>query len=274
MRMPHNLQDRPIASATNASLIKVNSFRTLLFVCAPGTVSNAMVAAIESDFPWLSVKTVPHLRLALTDFDHPVQLVLLEFGMAPLLDEYWPHFVKIHPAARLAFLSSEDVGAVGAEHLASLDPQTVRGLLGLNTHLDVFLCILRLVLKGGTYFPPSGKRPENEERPGHHERQSLPHHASPEPAKPLRPSMDRLTKREKEIVCRIAMGNQNKIIAAALGLSEHTVKIHIHNIITKLGLHNRTEVVALYFEQKSREATSHARSTNKHEGDAPIRAED
>ena len=86
--------------------------------------------------------------------------------------------------------------------------------------------------------------------------------------------MDRLTKREKEIVCRIAMGNQNKIIAAALGLSEHTVKIHIHNIITKLGLHNRTEVVALYFEQKSREATSHARSTNKHEGDAPIRAED
>jgi hypothetical protein len=67
---------------------------------------------------------------------------------------------------------------------------------------------------------------------------------------------------------------QNKIIAAALGLSEHTVKIHIHNIITKLGMHNRTEVVALYFEQKSREAASHARGTDNNEGDPPVKADD
>lgn len=62
--------------------------------------------------------------------------------------------------------------------------------------------------------------------------------------------MHQLTKRENEILARIALGNQNKIIAAALGLSEHTVKIHIHNIITKLGVHNRTEAVAFYFEHK------------------------
>ena len=59
-------------------------------------------------------------------------------------------------------------------------------------------------------------------------------------------------KRENEILARIALGNQNKIIAAALGLSEHTVKIHIHNIITKLGVHNRTEAVAFYFERKDK----------------------
>lgn len=59
------------------------------------------------------------------------------------------------------------------------------------------------------------------------------------------------------------MGNQNKIIAAALGLSEHTVKIHIHNIITKLGVHNRTEVVALYFEYRRKDTTGNAGDTNR-----------
>jgi len=43
-----------------------------------------------------------------------------------------------------------------------------------------------------------------------------------------------------------------------LGLSEHTVKIHIHNIITKLGVHNRTEVVALYFEHRRKDSAGNA----------------
>ena len=59
--------------------------------------------------------------------------------------------------------------------------------------------------------------------------------------------------RELQILAMVARGLQNKLIAAALGLSEHTVKIHLHNIITKLGVHNRTEAVALYFEHRDRE---------------------
>lgn len=58
-----------------------------------------------------------------------------------------------------------------------------------------------------------------------------------------------LTVRELGILSRVARGQQNKIIAADLGLSEHTVKLHIHNIITKLGVHNRTEAAVLYLER-------------------------
>jgi DNA-binding NarL/FixJ family response regulator len=43
-----------------------------------------------------------------------------------------------------------------------------------------------------------------------------------------------------------SQGLQNKTIASALRLSEHTVKIHMHNIINKLGAHNRTEAAALF----------------------------
>jgi DNA-binding NarL/FixJ family response regulator len=46
---------------------------------------------------------------------------------------------------------------------------------------------------------------------------------------------------------------QNKVIAAALKLSENTVKIHLHNIIRKLGAHNRTEAAAMYFARYNRQ---------------------
>ncbi|WP_323131382.1 response regulator transcription factor [Sinorhizobium medicae] len=44
----------------------------------------------------------------------------------------------------------------------------------------------------------------------------------------------------------VSRGLQNKIIAAEIRLSENTVKIHLHNIITKLGAHNRTEAAARF----------------------------
>ena len=49
-----------------------------------------------------------------------------------------------------------------------------------------------------------------------------------------------LTKRETEVLGLVAMGRRNKIIAHELGMSEHTVKLHLHHIITKLGVRNRT----------------------------------
>jgi DNA-binding NarL/FixJ family response regulator len=50
-----------------------------------------------------------------------------------------------------------------------------------------------------------------------------------------------LTSREIQVLEMAADGLQNKAIAADLGLSEHTVKVHLHNIISKLCVHNRIE---------------------------------
>jgi DNA-binding NarL/FixJ family response regulator len=41
-------------------------------------------------------------------------------------------------------------------------------------------------------------------------------------------------------------GLQNKIIAVKMELSEHTVKVHVHNIIRKLKVHNRTQAAAVF----------------------------
>jgi len=54
-----------------------------------------------------------------------------------------------------------------------------------------------------------------------------------------------LTPRELEVLRLIAKGKRNKEIAAQLGISEETTQGHVKNILLKLGLHDRTEAVAV-----------------------------
>ena len=52
-----------------------------------------------------------------------------------------------------------------------------------------------------------------------------------------------LTERETEVLNLLAEGLANKQIAAALGISEHTVKFHVSSIYAKLNVTNRTEAM-------------------------------
>jgi tripartite-type tricarboxylate transporter receptor subunit TctC len=49
-----------------------------------------------------------------------------------------------------------------------------------------------------------------------------------------------LTPREREIVDLISLGLSNKEVGRQLDLQEGTVKVHLHNIYTKIGVSNRT----------------------------------
>lgn len=51
------------------------------------------------------------------------------------------------------------------------------------------------------------------------------------------------TSREEEVISMLKLGKANKIIAYELDLRESTVKVHIRNIMKKLKVHNRTEVI-------------------------------
>ena len=54
-----------------------------------------------------------------------------------------------------------------------------------------------------------------------------------------------LTKREIEVLRHVSAGCSNKIIAADLALSEHTVKGHLKTILSKLGANDRTHAVTI-----------------------------
>jgi DNA-binding NarL/FixJ family response regulator len=64
-------------------------------------------------------------------------------------------------------------------------------------------------------------------------------------ARVARPDPPALTARELEVLRLVAQGRANKEVAAALGVTERTVKFHLSAIMSRLGAANRTEAVAL-----------------------------
>lgn len=114
----------------------------------------------------------------------------------------------------------------------------LHGYIPTSNSMEVAAAVLRLVAAGGTYIPYA----RNED-------------ATPvvidqmhRTSKSIR--IARLTPRECGVLELLELGMSNKIIAYRLSLSQSTVKAHVHNIIAKLKVHNRTEAaVASYHNQ-------------------------
>ncbi|MDQ4130088.1 MAG: response regulator transcription factor [Actinomycetota bacterium] len=71
-----------------------------------------------------------------------------------------------------------------------------------------------------------------------------------QPARP-RPDLQRLavlTEREREVMALVAAGLSNDDIARRLYLSPATAKTHVHRAMTKLGVHDRAQLVVLAYE--------------------------
>jgi DNA-binding NarL/FixJ family response regulator len=60
---------------------------------------------------------------------------------------------------------------------------------------------------------------------------------------------DAITARELDVLRGIAKGRSNKIIASSLNISEHTVKNHMKNILSKLDANDRTHAAIIAFKR-------------------------
>ena len=58
-----------------------------------------------------------------------------------------------------------------------------------------------------------------------------------------------LTDRERQVLKMIAGGNSNKMIGRKLGITEGTVKVHVKNLLHKLGLRSRVEAAVWALEK-------------------------
>ena len=97
---------------------------------------------------------------------------------------------------------------------------------------------VRFILAGGAYVPPecllAPPMLADVEPPP--QLTALPRlHLTP-------PVRGAITARELAVVRAIQQGKQNKVIAYEIGCSETTVKVHLRNVMRKLGVRNRTEV--------------------------------
>lgn len=59
---------------------------------------------------------------------------------------------------------------------------------------------------------------------------------------------EKLTPRERETVICLARGESNKEIARSLDVAESTVKIHVQNVLKKLGLSSRVQIAVYAVE--------------------------
>jgi DNA-binding NarL/FixJ family response regulator len=62
------------------------------------------------------------------------------------------------------------------------------------------------------------------------------------------PLLDRLTSRERQVLVHVAEGLTNSEIAAAMFLSEATVKTHLGRILAKLNLRDRVQAVIFAYQ--------------------------
>ena len=109
----------------------------------------------------------------------------------------------------------------------------IRGYVPTSLGRDEAREVLRFVRAGGTFVPASALLDMHDALP---RPCSTPARAAP---------FENLTPREIEVVERLRLGKPNKVIAHELQISESTVKVFVHRILTKLRAINRTEVAYL-----------------------------
>jgi two-component system response regulator NreC len=134
-----------------------------------------------------------------------------------------PALREAHPAARILVLSMEDnpgyvrqalaAGASGYVLKEAVDTEVVRAI--------------REVAKGGKYLQPDlGMRLVESQRSARRDQKTGP-----------------LSAREREVLRLIALGHTNPEIAQKLIISVRTAETHRANIMQKLGLTSRAEIV-------------------------------
>lgn len=124
------------------------------------------------------------------------------------------------------------------------------GFLPMNAPLEVLLSCMRMLFHGEFFLPQSliGKGGENGGgAAGATEMEADAAMSSRSPSRELAEKIGSLTEREREVLHLVSEGGTNKAIARELGITEHTVKLHIHNLSGKFGVSNRTAAANMYF---------------------------
>jgi DNA-binding NarL/FixJ family response regulator len=152
-------------------------------------------------------------------------------------DTSLPHHLsalgKAFPTIPLVVLSDAD----DAQRLKTFRDTLKGGAHGFiptrTTGIPIVIAALRLIKAGGTFAPMDlmlANKPDFE--------RTLPDTVRQNP----------LTSRQMVVLAHLQRGSANKIIAHELDMSESTVKVHVRNIMRKVGATNRTQ--AVYKAQK------------------------
>ena len=126
-----------------------------------------------------------------------------------------------------------------------------QGFLFAGSEADLALQGLSFVFGGGSYFTAAvnGRQIRLSRRHQSGKSRSSPVKGTPAadlaeaPHAPLgNPAGSELTEKQRLVLEGVSRGDPNKVIARRLGIREGTVKVHVRQIMRKLGVGNRTQI--------------------------------
>ena len=161
-------------------------------------------------------------------------VVLMDIGMGGMSSFEATRLIrKERPETRVVFLSMYD----DEDYLAECVDIGASGYILKEGPADQLVTAIREVHRGGSYLSPrlltrlvDGFRQQG---PG-----------------PRQPRFGTLTKREREILKLLAEGKSVKEIATSFELSVKTVEAHKFNLMRKLDIHNKAQLVQYAIQKK------------------------
>lgn len=170
----------------------------------------------------------PHLRMA-----------ILNLGGASVAEQESLTIIdnlrQLAPQVRIAIISDRE----STHEVVAAFRSGAHGFIPTSTEPAVALQALSFVLAGGSFFPPTVLLNK-----GHH--QTTQRQSAIRPVKEVTMNQSKLfTPSQLRVMAQLKDGKSNKLIARTLGLCEATVKLHVRQIMRKIGALNRTQV-ALY----------------------------
>jgi two-component system response regulator NreC len=172
--------------------------------------------------------------VALAHEIHP-DLVLMDIGMQGLSSfEATRQIRKDHPETRVVFLSMYD----DEDYLAECMEMGASGYVLKDSPAEQLVNAIREVHRGGSYLSPRllTRLVDDFRAQGS--------------GAARQPRFGTLTKREREILKMLAEGRSVKEIAAGFTLSVKTVEAHKFNLMRKLDIHNKAQLVQYAIQKK------------------------
>jgi len=163
-------------------------------------------------------------------------IVLMDIGMAGLSSFEAARLVaKDYPATRIIFLTMYE----DEEYLLQCLEVGASGYILKDAPAPKLITAVREVHRGKKYISPQVMDKLVED-----------FRARPQGSRPRVTRSSTLTPREREVVKLIAEGNSVREIARLLGLSVKTVEAHKFNLMRKLGIHNKAQLVTYAIQKK------------------------
>jgi len=211
---------------------------TIVFLGISADFSDRLLDIVRreiADIKVVRIASLRQLRSVAGDTQNDIRLLIVSESRASDMSARVDVYGQVVKKGCLV-LAYEDVATARAmrEFLSSRNDAPCMRYLPMRCSVDAWLLYLQALLSREWIIP-----------------EELVNGSVPRPEQPVSQSgkgavVPRLTSREREVLKRVSEGLRNKSIAHDLGLSEHTVKLHLHNVFAKIGVDNRAHATAWY----------------------------